>query len=72
MKHRKHYNSFNTPFLVDVANFPLENNNLRRGSREESFMKRDLICWRCGKNFENRFKELKDHLDKEFDEWKRE
>lgn len=23
MRHRKHYNSFNTPFLIDVADFPL-------------------------------------------------
>ena len=23
LKHRKHYNSFNTPFLIDVADFPL-------------------------------------------------
>ncbi|RFU73070.1 hypothetical protein TARUN_9180, partial [Trichoderma arundinaceum] len=72
MKHRKHYNSFNTPFLVDVADFPLENDDLRRSSKEEGFMKRDLVCWRCGRNFGNRFKELKDHLDKEFEEWKRE
>lgn len=72
MKHRKHYNSFNTPFLVDVADFPLEGDGFRRGSKEESFMKRDLVCWRCGKNYGNRFKELKDHLEKEFEEWKRE
>ncbi|KAL7925339.1 HIT-like domain-containing protein [Trichoderma austrokoningii] len=72
MKHRKHYNSFNTPFLVDVADFPLDSDGLRRGSREEGFMKRDLVCWRCGRNFGNRFKELKDHLEEEFDEWKRE
>ncbi|UKZ70139.1 uncharacterized protein TrAtP1_011137 [Trichoderma atroviride] len=72
MKHRKHYNSFNTPFLVDVADFPLKGADLRRGSREEGFMRRDLVCWRCGKNFGNRFKELKEHLEREFEEWKRE
>ncbi|PON30201.1 aprataxin [Trichoderma gamsii] len=72
MKHRKHYNSFNTPFLVDVADFPLESDDLRRGPREEGFMRRDLVCWRCGENFGNRFKELKEHLEKEFEEWKRE
>ncbi|EHK27371.1 uncharacterized protein TRIVIDRAFT_207777 [Trichoderma virens Gv29-8] len=72
MKHRKHYNSFNTPFLVDVADFPLDGADPRRLPKEEGFMRRDLVCWRCGSNFGNRFKELKDHLDKEFDEWKRE
>ncbi|KAL7949092.1 HIT-like domain-containing protein [Trichoderma barbatum] len=72
MKHRKHYNSFNTPFLVDVADFPLDSAGLGRRSKDEGFMRRDLVCWRCGRNFGNRFKELKDHLDKEFDEWKRE
>lgn len=72
MKHRKHYNSFNTPFLVDVADFPLESSDLRRSSKDEGFMRRDLVCWRCGDNFGNRFKELKDHLEKEFEEWKRE
>jgi aprataxin len=72
MKHRKHYNSFNTPFLVDVADFPLESDDLRRSSKEEGFMRRDLVCWRCGENFGNRFKELKEHLEKEFDKWKRE
>ncbi|KAK1243582.1 hypothetical protein MKX08_001720 [Trichoderma sp. CBMAI-0020] len=71
MKHRKHYNSFNTPFLVDVADFPLEGDDVRN-SREEGFMRRDLVCWRCGRNFGNRFKELKEHLEKEFEEWKRE
>lgn len=72
MKHRKHYNSFNTPFLVDVADFPLGEDDPRRIPKDEGYMRRDLVCWRCGKNFGNRFKELKDHLDKEFDEWKRE
>lgn len=72
MKHRKHYNSFNTPFLVDVADFPLESGDVRRSSKDEGFMRRDLVCWRCGHNFGNRFKELKDHLEREFEEWKRE
>lgn len=74
LKHRKHYNSFNTPFLVDIAEFPLAREDIRRGrgTREESFMKRDLVCWRCGRNFGNRFKELKGHLEDEFEEWKRE
>ncbi|PTB62863.1 HIT-like protein [Trichoderma citrinoviride] len=75
MKHRKHYNSFNTPFLVDIADFPLAREDVGRGrgdAREQGFMKRDLVCWRCGRNFGNRFKELKGHLEDEFEQWKRE
>ncbi len=72
LKHRKHYNSFNTPFLVDVADFPLAQDDPRRHPGHEGYMSRDLRCWRCGKNFGNKFKALKDHLDEEFDEWKRE
>jgi len=71
LKHRKHYNSFNTPFLIDVAEFPLaaDDPRLQPG---QGYLKRDLICWRCGKNFKNQFKALKDHLDGEFQEWKKE
>ncbi|KAI0514414.1 HIT domain-containing protein [Xylaria bambusicola] len=72
MRHRKHYNSFNTPFLIDVADFPLAADDPRRHPGREGFLNRDLRCWRCGKNFENRFKKLKEHLDQEFEEWKKE
>ncbi|KAL6855751.1 HIT-like protein [Trichoderma novae-zelandiae] len=75
MKHRKHYNSFNTPFLVDVADFPLAGADLGRArgpGEEEGCMRRDLVCWRCGRSFGNRFKELKGHLEEEFEGWKRE
>jgi aprataxin len=71
LKHRKHYNSFNTPFLVDVADFPLAKDDSRRHPGHAGFMARDLICWRCNKNFGNKFKQLKEHLVSEFDEWKR-
>ncbi|XDG02378.1 hypothetical protein ABKA04_001993 [Annulohypoxylon sp. FPYF3050] len=72
MRHRKHYNSFNTPFLIDVADFPLAEDDPRRHSREAGYINRDLVCWRCKKNFGNRFKQLKDHLEEEFEEWKKE
>lgn len=70
LRHRKHYNSFNTPFLVDVADFPLPAGDPRRSSKEEGYMRRDLVCWRCQRNFKNQFKELKEHLDEEFEQWK--
>ncbi|CAJ2507658.1 Uu.00g088440.m01.CDS01 [Anthostomella pinea] len=72
MRHRKHYLSFNTPFLIDVADFPLADDDPRRHPGRAGYTKRDLQCWRCGKNFGNKFKQLKDHLDEEFEEWKRE
>jgi aprataxin len=31
-----------------------------------------MKCWRCGMNFGNRFARLKEHLEAEFEEWKRE
>jgi aprataxin len=72
VKHRKHYNSFNTPFLIDVADFPLADGDPRLHPGRAGYLNRDLKCWRCGKNFGNHFKALKDHLDEEFLEWKKE
>jgi len=69
LKHRKHYNSFNTPFLIDVADFPLADDDPRRHPGRNGYMDRGLKCWRCGREFGNKFKALKDHLDQEFEEW---
>ncbi|KAM0670555.1 hypothetical protein MY8738_000798 [Beauveria namnaoensis] len=72
MKHRKHYNSFVTPFLVDIDDFPLAGDDPRRDTRREGYLNWDLRCWRCERNFGNKFAQLKEHLEQEFDEWKRE
>ena len=72
MKHRKHYNSFSTPFLVDVEDFPLEENDDRRHAEREKYLRWDLKCWRCSTNFGNKFARLKEHLEGEFEEWKKE
>ncbi|CAL3969111.1 unnamed protein product [Diplocarpon coronariae] len=69
LKHRKHYNSFATPFFVDLAEFPLAKDDERRTRRSPN---RNMQCWRCGKNFENKFARLKEHLKEEFDDWKKE
>lgn len=71
LKHRKHYNSFATPFLVDIDDFPLREDDPRRDTKEEGYLRRDLVCWRCGRNFGNQFQRLKEHLDEEFGAWKR-
>lgn len=72
LKHRKHYNSFATPFLVDVKDFPLARDDPRRHPGREGYLDYDLKCWRCGKNFMNKFARLKEHLALEFEEWKAE
>lgn len=69
LKHRKHYNSFATEFFVPMEDFPLARDDRRR---KEEYLKNDMVCWRCGKNFGNKFVKLKDHLTEEFEEWKRE
>lgn len=71
LKHRKHYNSFTTPFFISLDDFPLAKDDVRRHPGREGYLKWDFICWRCGRNFGNRFQELKNHLEKEFEEWKR-
>ncbi|KAL1969707.1 hypothetical protein VTN77DRAFT_8260 [Rasamsonia byssochlamydoides] len=71
LKHRKHYNSFTTPFFIDLDDFPLAKDDVRRHPGREGYLKRDFICWRCGRNFGNKFQELKNHLEEEFQEWKR-
>ncbi|KAI0120170.1 HIT domain-containing protein [Nemania sp. FL0031] len=70
MRHRKHYQSFNTPFLIDIADFPLADDDPRRHSGPH--FDANMRCWRCGKDFGNQFKKLKEHLAIEFEEWKKE
>ncbi|MCJ1404278.1 aprataxin-like protein [Xylographa trunciseda] len=72
MKHKKHYNSFATPFLVDVEDFPLSPDDIRRHPGGQGYLKSDLVCWRCHQNFKADFAGLKQHLAQEFEEWKRE
>ena len=71
MRHRKHYNSFHTPFFIDLDDFPLAKNDPRRHPGREGYLAEDLRCWRCGKGFGNRFQQLKIHLEEEFEDWKR-
>lgn len=71
LKHRKHYNSFATPFFVPLDDFPLSEDDPRRNPTQQNYLHSDLICWRCSRNFGNKFVELKNHLDQEFIEWKK-
>ncbi|KAH6649155.1 HIT domain-containing protein [Truncatella angustata] len=72
LQHRKHYESFNTPFFIDVTDFPLAKNDPRRHPGRAGFLNQDLKCWRCGQNFGKKFKQLKEHLKEEFEKWKQE
>ena len=72
LKHRKHYNSFATGFMVPLEDFPLEADDRRRHPGTEGFLNEDLKCWRCGINFGNKFVKLKQHLAEEFEMWRRE
>lgn len=70
LKIRKHYNSFTTDFFVPLADFPLAKDDPRH--HQASWHEQPMLCWRCGRDFGNKFKELKKHLEEEFDEWKSE
>lgn len=70
MKHRKHYNSFTTDFFVPLEDFPLGEDDKRR--RQGKWPERPMVCWRCGRDFGNKFTQLKEHLEGEFQEWKQE
>ncbi|KAH0564980.1 hypothetical protein GP486_001628 [Trichoglossum hirsutum] len=72
LKHRKHYNSFATPFLVPVEDLPLEKGDPRWHPGREGYLGRSLKCWRCGRDFGDKFQRLKEHLDEELEEWKKE
>jgi aprataxin len=68
VKHKKHYNSFTSPFFVGLDEFPLTEEEA--DLRKRNWHKGDMICWRCERNFENKFAALKLHLEKEFEDWK--
>ncbi|KAM0345198.1 hypothetical protein ACHAPU_006834 [Fusarium lateritium] len=71
LRHRKHYNSFSTPFLVGLDDFPLPADDARRHTREEAYLRWDMKCWRCERNFGNQFQKLKGHLAEEYKTWKK-
>ncbi|KAK5044452.1 hypothetical protein LTR84_011266 [Exophiala bonariae] len=73
LKHRKHYNSFNTDFFIPLDAYPLVEDDQRRLTGfQNANLGKDFKCWRCGKMFGNKFTMLKDHLKEEFKAWKEE
>lgn len=69
MRKSNHYLSFTTDFLVPLDQFPLAAGDHRR---RHGWTAADMVCWRCGRNFGNRMARLKEHLEDEFQAWKRE
>lgn len=69
LKHRKHYNSFATEFFVLLEEFPMGEEEM---ARRKNVLKDDMRCWRCGESFGTKFTKLKEHLEKEIEEWKSE
>ncbi|KAM7184962.1 HIT-like domain containing protein [Naviculisporaceae sp. PSN 640] len=74
VKHRKHYNSFNTPFFIPLADFPLAKDDPRRNTEfQNGNLKKEFVCWRCKQEIKgDSFAELKRHLEEEFEGWKKE
>ena len=73
LRHRQHYQSFNTEFFCQIKDMPLDEGEVERvrhGARE-SLSERGMRCWRCGREFGNQFKKLKAHLEEEFEDWRR-
>lgn len=71
VKHKKHYLSMHSRFWVDIEEFPLEEGGQGR-LKLGDWPTWDMVCWRCGQNFGNRFAKLKRHLEDEFEVWKKE
>lgn len=72
LKRNNHYNSFQTDFLVPLNKLPLAKDDPIRRLPYEKWYLVDLVCWRCKRNFGNKFAALKRHLEEEMEEWKRE
>ncbi|KAF2703487.1 HIT-like protein [Pleomassaria siparia CBS 279.74] len=70
VKHKKHYLSFHTSFMVHMDEFPLEEGSKR--FKPGDWPSWDMECWRCGANYKNKFKKLCEHLSEEFEQWKKE
>lgn len=72
--HRKHYNSFNRPFFIPLADYPLAKDDERRDKDfQNANLKREFVCWRCNEKIKgDSFAELKRHLEAEFESWKKE
>lgn len=67
----RHYQSFNTPFLVPLQDYPLPPDDIRRRVQfqNENLMRDDFQCWKCGKDYGMDYEALQAHLQKEWLAW---
>lgn len=72
MKHKKHYLSFHTSFFVGLDEMPLDEEKDQKRFHPGDWPNWDMVCWRCGENYRNKFAMLKKHLEVEFEQWKKE
>lgn len=70
LKKKNHYLSFTTDFFIPMEDYPLARGDFRR--EYHHFTDPEMKCWRCGREFGNRVVALKEHLEEEFQEWRRE
>lgn len=66
LKHKKHYNSFNTNFFVNWIDLPLKSIPNVKETELKYIKGSPLICSYCGQDYGSQFKKLKDHLTEEF------
>ena len=69
LKKTNHYLSFTTDFFIRMDEYPLADDDRRR---HYGRFPPDMLCWRCGRGFGNKMARLKEHLEEEFDKWKKE
>lgn len=67
----RHYQSFNTHFLVPLTDYPLRSDDIRRKVQfqNSNLLKEDFQCWKCGKDFGLSYEALQKHLSKEWFKW---
>jgi len=67
----RHYQSFNTHFLVPLKDYPLPSDDLRRAVQfqNDNLMKDDFQCWKCGKDYGMDYDRLQVHLRQEWLAW---
>lgn len=73
LKNKKHYNSFNTDFFIPFDQLPLKGSTKFDEPRfdaekmEKLCKTTGLKCCYCEAPFDNKFRQLKNHLDQEFE-----
>ncbi|CAH01478.1 DNA 5'-adenosine monophosphate hydrolase [Kluyveromyces lactis] len=66
LKHKKHFNSFNSPFFIPWDELPVLDLPGDKELSERYIKNFEMICPYCSTNFKNRFAKLKEHLADEF------